>query len=229
MKVLIVEDDVKTAQLIRANLSSDNHVVEVAEDGNDASFLARSFNYDAIILDNSLPKKDGLTVCKEIRAIGKSTPILFLTIDNSLETKINAFKYGADDFMIKPFSLQELNMRLKVILKRSQNNQNKIIKVHDLELDTEKRIVSRAGKKIRMTKKEFILLEYFMKNTGVILSRSLLMEHVWTADSNVFSNTLEAHIRNLRKKLCVNRKANLIMNVPGRGYVIDTPQNLKNI
>lgn len=229
MKVLIVEDDVITAQLIRANLSSDNHVVEVAEDGNDASFLARSFNYDAIILDNSLPKKDGLTICKEIRAIGKSTPILFLTIDNSLETKINAFKYGADDFMVKPFALQELNMRLKVILKRSQNNQNKIIKIHDLELDTEKRIVSRAGKKIRMTKKEFILLEYFMKNIGVILSRSLIMEHVWTADSNVFSNTLEAHIRNLRKKLCVGKKSNLIMNVPGRGYVIDTPQNLKMI
>jgi DNA-binding response OmpR family regulator len=229
MKVLVVEDDARTAQMIRANLSSDNHVVELAEDGNDASFLARSFNYDAIILDNSLPKKDGLTICKEIRAIGKSTPILFLTIDNSLETKINAFKYGADDFMSKPFSLQELNMRLKVILKRNQTNEKTTIKVGDLEMDTDKRIVSRAGKKIRMTKKEFILLEYFMKNVGVILSRSLLMEHVWTADSNVFSNTLEAHIRNLRKKLCAGRKPNLILNVPGRGYVIDTPENLKNI
>ena len=231
MKVLLVEDDNALAQTIRANLSSDNHVVEVVEDGADGAFMAKSFNYDAIILDNALPKKDGLSVCKDIRSIGKTTPILFLTVDNSLETKINAFKNGADDYMQKPFALQELSMRLKAITKRTEDNQSKshILKVHDLVLDNHKSIVTRDNKRIRVTKKEYILLEFMMKNAGIILSRTILMEHVWTADSNVFSNTLEAHIRNLRKKLNFSKKPNLIQNVPGRGYIIDTPENLKKI
>ncbi len=231
MKVLLVEDDIALAQTIRANLSSDNHVVEVVEDGIDGAFMAKSFSYDAIILDNSLPKKDGLSICKDIRSVGKTTPILFLTIDNSLETKINAFKNGADDYMHKPFALQELSMRLKAITKRVTGEQNRPsqLKVHDLVIDTVKCIVTRGDKRIRITKKEYILLEYMMKNVGVILSRTLLMEHVWTADSNVFSNTLEAHIRNVRKKINLSNKPNLIINVPGRGYVIDSPENLKNI
>ena len=231
MKVLLVEDDLALAQTIRANLSSDNHVVEVVEDGADGAFMAKSFNYDAIILDNSLPRKDGLTVCKDVRSVGRTTPILFLTIDNSLETKLNAFKNGADDYMQKPFALQELSLRLKAIAKRNQGQEMTPIKlkVHDLVIDIQKSIVTRANKRIRITKKEYILLEYMMKNVGVILSRTLLMEHVWTADSNVFSNTLEAHIRNLRRKINIAGKPNLILNIPGRGYVIDTPENLKNI
>ena len=229
MKVLLVEDDMPLAETIRTNLSSENHVVEIAENGADGSFLARSFDYDAIVLDNSLPKKDGLTVCKEVRQSGKTTPIIFLTIDDTLETKMSAFDLGADDFMQKPFSLRELSMRLKAVSRRPNLIKSTCLKVHDLELDTEKHIVKRDGKRIHVTRKEFSLLEFFLKNVGVVLSRALIMEHVWTADSNPFSNTVEAHIRNLRIKINMGKKVNLIVNIPGRGYVIDTPQNLKEM
>lgn len=227
MKVLLIEDDLSLAQTIKTNLASESHVVEIAEDGADGSFLARSFDYDAIVLDNSLPKKDGLTVCKEVRSSGKSTPIIFLTVDDTLETKLSAFDNGADDYMQKPFSLRELSMRLKAVARRPNAIQNHILKVHDLTLDTEKHIIMRSNKRIHVTRKEFSLLEFFLRNVGIVLSRALLMEHVWTADSNPFSNTVEAHIRNLRMKLNAGKRQNLIANIPGRGYVLDTPENIR--
>jgi len=227
MKVLIVEDDKYLAETIKSNLVSENHVVEIAENGADGSFLGRTFDYDAIILDNSLPKKDGLTVCKEVRSSGRTTPIIFLTIDGSMETKVSAFDNGADDYIQKPFSLLELSFRLKAITRRPSQIKNTFLKVHDLEMDVEKHFATRSGKQLHMTRKEFGLLEFFMKNIGAVLSRALLMEHVWTADSNPFSNTVEAHIRNLRKKLNGGKKPNLIANIPGRGYVLDTPENIR--
>ena len=229
MKVLIVEDDKHLAETIKSNLVSENYVVEIAEDGADGSFLGRTFNYDAIVLDNSLPKKDGLTVCKEVRSSGKNTPIVFLTIDGDMETKAEAFNNGADDYILKPFSLQELSFRLKAVTRRPNKINNTLLKIHDLEMDTDKNFVMRGNKRLHMTRKEFGLLEFFMKNVGTILSRSLLMEHVWTADSNPFSNTVEAHIRNLRKKLNSGKRPNLIANVPGRGYVLDTPENIRRM
>jgi DNA-binding response OmpR family regulator len=229
MKVLIIEDDHKLAQMIRTNLVSENNTVEVSDNGADGSFMARSFDYDAIVLDNSLPKKDGLTVCKEVRTAGKATPILFLTVDMAMETKIAAFESGADDYIQKPFSLQELSARLKAVSRRPAVIKRTILRVHDLEIDTEKHIVKRGGKRLNPTRKEFNLLEYFMMNIGIVLSRAILMEHVWTAESNPFSNTVEAHIRNLRKKINIGTKPNLIINIPGRGYVMDTPENLKKI
>jgi len=229
MKILIVEDDVQLANTIKIGLESDNIIVELVNDGNDGSFLARSFDYDAIILDNSLPKKDGLTICKEVRAVGRLTPVLFLTADCSLENKIRAFEYGADDYMPKPFSITELRARIKAITRRSNVIKQSILKVDDLELDAEKQVVIRDKKRIRITRKEFCLLEYFMRNVGVVISRALIMEHVWTADSNPFSNTVEAHIRNLRKKININSRPNLIVNIPGRGYIIDSPENLERL
>ena len=229
MKILVVEDDKDTAQMVKNGLSSQNHTVEVAVDGANGSFLGRSYDYDAIILDNSLPLKNGLTVCKEIRAAGKSTPIIFVTVNDDQETKLKAFEQGADDYMTKPFSLDELNARLRAIARRPAIVSNDTLTVFDVALDTDKHIVFRGGKPVHVTQKEFTLLEYFMKNVGVILSRAMLLEHVWTADSNMFSNTVEAHIRNLRKKINAGNKANLIINIPGRGYVIDTPDNLKKL
>lgn len=229
MKVLIVEDDKYLAETIKSSLVSENYVVEIVENGADGSFLGRTFDYDAIVLDNSLPKKDGLTVCKEVRSSGKSTPIVFLTIDGNIETKVSAFDNGADDYIQKPFALQELSFRLKAITRRPNKIKNTLLKVHDLEMDVEKNFVTRGGKNLHMTRKEFGLLEFFMKNVGTVLSRALLMEHVWAADSNPFSNTVEAHIRNLRKKLNNGKRPNLIANIPGRGYVLDTPENIRRM
>ena len=227
MKILIVEDDKSVSETLRSGLTAATHNVEVAEDGNDGSFMARSFIYDAIILDYSLPKKDGLAVCREVRALGKTTPIIFLSVTDDPEVKVAAFECGADDYMTKPFSLQELYARLKVLSRRPEKTSSPVLEIHDLKIDPEKITVTRGGKNIKMTRKEFSMLEYLLRHRGTVVSRALIMEHVWTADSNPFSNTVEAHMRNLRVKLNAGNKPNLIANLTGRGYVIDTPDNLR--
>ena len=229
MKILIVEDDRSIREALLNGLKSAGHNVEVASDGNEGSFMGRSFDYDAIIMDYSLPHKDGLAVLREIRSQGKTTPIIFLSVTDDPEVKVDAFDSGADDYMTKPFSLQELQARLKLLSRKPSKTKASILKIHDLVIDTDKNTVKRGDRRVKATRKEFCLLEYMMRNVGVVLSRALIMEHVWTSDSNPFSNTVEAHIRNLRKKINVGRKLNMIINVPGRGYVIDSPENLKEL
>jgi len=229
MKILVIEDDRNLAEMVKNSLASGDNAVDMADNGGDGAFMARSFDYDMIILDNDLPKKNGLTICKELRALGKTTPILFLTVDGEMTTKMAAFESGADDYLLKPFSLQELHARIKAITRRPTVIQKNTIRVADLEMDTEKHLVVRGTRRIHPTRKEFTLLEYFMRNQGIVLSRALIMEHVWTAESNPFSNTVEAHIRNLRTKISAGGRPNLIVNVPGRGYVMDTPENLRKM
>jgi two-component system OmpR family response regulator len=228
MKILIIDDDRSVSETLNSGLKSAGHTVEVANDGNEGSFMSRSFDYDMIILDYSMPKKDGLSVCREIRALGKTTPIIFLSVTDDPDIKIAAFDSGADDYMTKPFALQELMARLKLLSRRPGKAGVPSLQVHDLKIDAERSVVMRGNRRLKITRKEFCLLEYMVKHAGTVLSRALIMEHVWTADSNPFSNTVEAHIRNLRKKLNVGRKPSLIANIPGRGYVIDTPQNLRD-
>jgi len=226
MKILIIEDDRQVAEAIKLGLSAKSHVVDIATDGVDGSFLGRSYSYDAIVLDYSLPKKDGLSVCREIRAAGRSTPILFLSVIGDVQTKIAAFEQGADDYITKPFSFSELSARLSAVARRPIELKLTLLAVDNLTLHIEKQTVERAGEPIHLTRKEFNLLKYLMIHSGVIMSRSLIMEYVWTAESDPFSNTVEAHIRNIRKKLTIKRRPDLILNLPGRGYVIDTPANL---
>jgi two-component system copper resistance phosphate regulon response regulator CusR len=226
MKILVVEDDPIVANMVKAGLSSNSHTVELAHDGAEGSFLGRSYEYDAMILDYSLPKKDGLTVCEEVRRAGKLTPIIFLSVADETQLKVAAFKSGADDYVTKPFSIEELCARVKAVSRRPTLMNQNVMEIDDLSLDTEKQTVRRGQNIVRVTRKEFNLLEYMMKHKGVILSRAMIMEHVWTADSDLLSNTVESHIRNLRKKLN-NNAENLIGNVPGRGYIIDTAKNLK--
>ncbi|MFA6459500.1 MAG: response regulator transcription factor [Candidatus Paceibacterota bacterium] len=229
MKILIVEDDESVANMVKIGLSADSHLVEIAKDGADGSFLARSYDYDIIILDYSLPKKDGLCVCREIRAAGKTAPIIFLSVTMDTSVKVNAFNFGADDYVTKPFSIEELRARVKALTRRPHTVKDPVITISDLKLDTEKLMASRSEKPIRLTRKEFSLLEYFMKNVGIVLSRAMILEHVWTAESDPLSNTVEAHIRNLRKKLNIKNKPDLIANIQGRGYVIDSPENIKKL
>ena len=229
MKVLIVEDDHAVAEMVRAGLASKSHTVEVAENGADGSFLARSYEYDAIVLDYSLPKKNGLQVCKEIRDAGTSTPIVFLSVNDETSLKVSALEEGADDYLAKPFSIDELNARLKAVARRPRAIAPSVLTLYDLTVDLGRHSAIRAGRRIKLTRKEFNLLEYFMKHPGILLSRSLILEHVWTNDQDPFSNTVETHIRNLRHKINAGRRADLISNIPGRGYVMDTPQNLAQL
>lgn len=223
MKILIVEDDKGIAEILREGLTADSHTVEVADNGADGSFLARSFDYDAIVLDYSLPKKNGLIVCKEVRDAGKHTPILFLSSTETTDTKIQAFNSGADDYVTKPFSISEFNARVRAVMRRSKTRSETILKVRDLSMNTDSCVVTRGDKEIRLTRKEYSLLEFFMRHPESVLSRAVIMEHVWTADQDPFSNTVEAHIRNVRKKINTGHKPALIINVPGRGYVLDRP------
>ncbi len=220
MKILIIEDDRTIAKTVKDSLSAHTHTVDVSTDGADGSFLARSYEYDAILLDYNLPKKDGLAVCKEIRAAGKTTPILFMSVAGDTSTKVSALRLGADDYITKPFSLDELLARIDAVSRRSPQIREESLTVGDLSLKPSTHEVSRAGAPIQLTRKEFQMLEYFMKNAGSIISRAQIMEHIWTADGNPFSNTVEAHIRNLRKKLNAGSAPNIIQNIPGRGYML---------
>lgn len=221
MKVLIVEDDPHLAQLVKKSLIAKNYAVDIASDGSEGSFLGKMYDYDVIMLDYSLPKKDGLAVCKEIRSAGRTTPIIFLSVIDDLKVKVSALNQGADDYLVKPFELEELHARLEALLRRPRIKVPKsVLKAGDIVMDLNKRSVTRGKTEIHLTRKEFGVLEYLMRNKGNPVSRVLIMEHVWTADSDIFSNTVETHMRNLRKKLNIANKPDLISNIIGRGYMI---------
>ncbi len=224
MKILAVEDDKIIADILKSGLTSESHTVEIAEDGHIGSFLSRSYDYDAIILDHTLPKKSGLDLCKEIRASGKTVPIIFLSVTSDADTKVSALESGADDYMTKPFSLVELNARLRALARRPHEiKKQNILTLGDIVLDKDKQTVFRGKTNIKLTRKEFGVLEYMLRHVDILLSRTSIMEHVWTADSDPFSNTVEAHIRNLRRKLNAGKKPNMITNLQGRGYTLSLP------
>lgn len=228
MKFLVIEDDPALAEMVKECLASKSHIVEVASDGADGSFLGRSFAYDAIVLDYSLPKKNGFEVIREIRDSGRDTPIVFMSATDDSDLRVKALELGADDFLVKPFAMEELRARIKAISRRHPTTlREEILQLNDLTVNIERHEVTRGTSSIRLTRKEFNMLEFMIKHKGQVLSRATIMEHVWTADSDMLSNTVEAHIRNLRHKLNTPNRANLIVNIPGRGYVIDEPEKLK--
>lgn len=221
MKVLIVEDDNNLAQVVKKSLIAKEYAVDIASDGSEGSFLGKMYDYDAIMLDYSLPKKDGLTVCKEIRSAGRNTPIIFLSIIDALDVKVSALKQGADDYLVKPFELEELHARLEALRRRPQiKTPPTLLKAGDIVMNLSTRAATRGKREIRLTRKEFGVLEYLIRNKGTPVSRVLIMEHVWTADSDLFSNTIETHMRNLRRKLNMPGQPDIIQNIIGRGYMI---------
>ncbi len=222
MKVLLIEDDLEISTFIKNSLGADGYSVDVSFDGDNGSFRARTDNYDVIVIDYSLPIKTGLIVCEEIRAANIHTPIIFLTIHSETKKKITALERGADDYMIKPFSLEELKARMNAVTRRPRKIENPLLSIDDLVLDTNKKTVKRGDTQIYLTRKTFDLLEFLMKNRGTVLSRGAIMEYVWNSENDPFSNTVEAHILNLRKKINIDNKRDLVKNIPGRGYVIDT-------
>jgi DNA-binding response OmpR family regulator len=221
MKLLIVEDDSDISEFISEGFKAEGYTVDTAFQGVQGSFMARVNSYDAIILDFSLPLKNGIEVCQEIRDSGSSAPILFLSVIDDTKTKIHALRAGADDYLTKPFFFDELKERIKALLRRPRTIAESIITIGEVSLNTEKRTVECGGSPVYLTRKEYSLLEYLMRNANLAISRSMILEHVWNADSDPLSNTVEAHIMRLRKKLGGNGDRELIKNIPGRGYVID--------
>lgn len=227
MRILIVEDEREILDFLKKTLKSECYVVDTAEDGERGSYLARTNDYDLVILDNVMPKKTGLQVCQEVRRDGKTTPILILSVKSEITTKVDLLNAGADDYLTKPFSVDELLARIKALLRRPQNIEGDLVQIDDLVLDEDKHTVMRGNDEIYLTRKEFTLLKYLMKNQGAVLSRSMIMEHVWDMSVDPFSNTIESHMLSLRKKVDLPGHKKLLHTVSGRGYKLEVDPDLK--
>lgn len=222
MHILVVEDEREISDFLRVSLEAECFAVDTASDGETGSTLGRTNDYDLIILDNILPKKEGREACKEIRAAGKTVPIIMLSVKSETVTKVDLLNAGADDYMTKPFSLEELLARMRALLRRPKEIEEEILSIGDLIVDIKRHTVRRGNKEIYLTRKEFVLLSYLLQNAGSAMSRGMIMEHVWDMNMDPFSNTIESHILSLRKKIDAKSKKKIIQTVPGIGYKILT-------
>jgi len=227
MKILIIEDNISVRNVLRMGLKAENYIVDDVGDGERGSYFARINKYNLIILDNVLPKKMGKQVCKEIRDAGVTTPVLLLSAKTEVTSKIDLLNAGADDYMIKPFSFEELKSRIKALTRRPEIIKTSLVKINNLEIDLNNFELRKNNKKIYLTRKEFTLLNLLIENIGKVVSRGTIMEFVWDSNIDPFSNTIETHIRNLRQKIG-DKKKRIIVNVPGRGYKINKTLILKN-
>jgi len=222
MRILVVEDEHRIANTIKEGLEQERYVVDVAYDGEEGYDLAATEEYDAIILDLMLPKKDGIHVCRDLRSEGIHTPILMLTAKSQTQDKITGLDAGADDYLTKPFSFGELLARLRALSRRPNKTVNETLQVGDLVLDPRTCEVKRDGEKIDLTNKEYSLLEYMMRNRGAVLSKDQIINNIWNYDADVLPNTVEVYIRILRNKIdkAFPNKNPLIITVRGFGYKI---------
>jgi heavy metal response regulator len=220
MKILLVEDEKKVASFIKRGLEEEHFTVDVAYDGESGEFMALTSEYDLIILDILLPKKNGFEVLKSLRANGIQTPILILTAKGSIDDKVEGLNSGADDYLTKPFAFAELIARIRSLLRRTSSEKSNIIKVADLELDTVKHIAKRGEKIIELTAREYSLLEYFMRNKGRVLTRTMIAEHIWDYHFDTGSNIIDVYVRRLRKKIDEGFPKKLIHTIRGVGYII---------
>lgn len=219
MKVLLVEDEHKIANAVKQGLVQERFVVEVCYDGPTGLAAALGDSYDAIVLDRMLPGgMDGLDICRKIRDQGIDTPILLLTAKGQVSDRVNGLNGGADDYMVKPFSFEELLARIRALLRRPHDTVSNVLTVDDLSLDVVSYEVKRADTPLHLSQTEFALLEYLMRNQGRILSKTNIISHVWDFDADVLPNTVEAYIAYLRSKVDKPFDRPLIQTVRGFGY-----------
>ena len=219
MRLLVIEDNPKMATLIKKGLTEQGYAVDVAHSGHDGEFMAASEAYDAVVLDLMLPDQDGLIVCRNLRRRGIHTPILMLTALSTTQDKVTGLDAGADDYLSKPFEFDELVARLRALLRRGQGQEASSLKFEDVELDLLKRTATRAGQKIKLTAKEFALLEYFLRNPNRILSRTTIGEHVWDMNFEPDSNVIDVYISMLRRRIDKGFERPLIHTMIGAGYM----------
>ncbi len=221
MKLLIVEDEKRLCQTVAKHLKGEGYAVDFCHDGADALDYMAGTEYDAVILDIMLPGLDGISVLKTMRSQKVKTPVLLLTAKNTIEDKVKGLDSGADDYLTKPFSLEELSARIRVMIRRSGIERvDSQLSAGPLTLDTDKKIAIRDGKEIPLTAKEYAILEYLMHNKGIVLSRDKMMNHIWNYDYEGSSNIIDVYIRTLRNKVDADFEVKLIQTVRGLGYVI---------
>ncbi len=217
MKLLVVEDEPKLNRAIVQGLQQRGYAVDFALDGEEGERLARLNGYDLIILDILLPKQDGITTCRTLRAHNINTPIIFLTAKESVEDKVEGLDSGADDYLAKPFAFEELHARIRSLLRRPVLSQSDTLTLDELVLDTRAQTLTVHKKEIELTLREYGLLEYFLRNRGAVITRQAILDHVWDQFFDSFSNVVDVHVKNLRKKLPA-LYANRIKTIWGKGY-----------
>jgi two-component system copper resistance phosphate regulon response regulator CusR len=220
LRILLVEDEPSAAEMLAKGLRERGYAVDTSSDGLDAGYKAGINEYDLVILDLMLPRKDGLTVCSELRATGAEVPILMLTARDAIDDRIRGLDSGADDYLTKPFDYRELLARIRALLRRGPTKHMDTIHVGDLTVDLQLRRVARAEKSVRLTATEYALLEYLARRSGELVTRAEISEHVWDETFDPFSNLIEVYVQRLRHKIDAGHATKLIHTRRGEGYVL---------
>jgi len=220
MRVLLIEDHKPLARALRQGLEEEGFAVDVAFDGEEGDFKARSAEYDAVILDVMLPKIDGLTLLQNWRGDGLKVHVLVLTARGAIDDKVRGLDLGADDYLTKPFELEELFARLRALVRRGHQVKNPVLRIHDLEIDISARTVKRAGKSIHLTPREYALLEFLAFHRGKVVTRTMIWEHLYDDEDESTSNVVDVYIRYLRNKIDKGFEPPLIMTRWGEGYLV---------
>jgi heavy metal response regulator len=220
VRLLVVEDENKVASFIKKGLEEEGYAVDLAADGEAGLVMALERVHDLIILDIRLPKMDGLQVLQMLRQDKIATPVLLLTVRATIEDKVLGLDAGADDYLTKPFAFQELVARVRALLRRRTEAEPAVLRVGDLSLDPARRTVTRGGVKIDLTAREFSLLDYFMRNPGRVLTRTMIAEHVWDYSFDTSTNVIDVYVNYLRKKIDAEREPKLLHTVRGVGYML---------
>ena len=224
MRVLVVEDERRMAGYICQALLEEGFAVDCAYDGRSALDMVEAYEYDVIVLDLMLPGIDGLTLCERVRKDGKPTSVLILSARDLVEDRVIGLNAGADDYLVKPFATQELLARVRALLRRRQGNGAPVLRVGSLELNPSTRVVKRGAQTIPLTAKEYALLEYMMRRPSVVLTRTMIAEHVWDFTFDLSSNVVDVYVKHLRDKINEPGKASFIQTVRGVGYTVMDPE-----
>jgi DNA-binding response OmpR family regulator len=220
MRVLVVEDETKVGSFIKRALEEESYAVDLCEDGAQGLDFALSGSYDVIVIDLMLPNLPGLEILRRIRKEKIHTPVLILTAQSKVDQKVKGLDAGADDYLTKPFAIDELLARVRVLLRRGTAEAPGVLQVDDLILNPATREVTRDGQRIDLTVKEYALLEYFMRHTGRVLTRPMISEHVWDQDFDTFTNVIDVYVNYLRNKIDRGRSRKLIHTIRGSGYML---------
>lgn len=223
MRILVVEDDPRLGPSLKKGLEGSYHAVDLAIDGEDALLMATTTAYDLIVLDVLLPTLSGFDVCKRLRDRGKIMPILLLTALGEVEHRVKGLDLGADDYLVKPFAFNELEARVRALLRRGSEVKTSALQFMDISLNTSTHEVRRGRRVVVLGNKEYALLEFFMRNPHQVLSRAMIAEHVWDGDTEHLSNVIDVYIRYLRRKLCEQDEPDVIHTVRGSGYQLKEP------
>jgi DNA-binding response OmpR family regulator len=224
MRILLVEDQKDAAEILRQGLREQGFAVDIARDGEEADFKASVNSYDLIVLDLMLPRKSGFDFCRELRASGNSVPVLVLSARDAVEDRIRGLDLGADDYMVKPFEYEELLARIRSLLRRRAAPRQAVLRVGDLTIEAGSRKVSRAGKTIALTAKEYSLLEFLAQRAGQKVTRAQISRHVWDDSHDAYSNLIEIYLGRLRRKIDSGHVTPLLHTLRGEGYCLaETP------